>query len=172
MVLDFTGNGAWDFCKTACKPYDRMVVACLILAKEMGIITDWSSDGDEQSGDFIAGNALLRDVKNSLQDIKGGEPAINHYMVELKLQIGEYEKTAKTLVVASNETDAGKYALALECHGNAELIDGNEASDMGGEMLYSVSKVTKLPKSHVNVLKKHFNVFTYSPEFMSDTFNI
>jgi len=40
------GDGDFQFCKTAQKPYDDVVVACLIAAAEMGVIT-WSSDGND-----------------------------------------------------------------------------------------------------------------------------
>jgi len=158
MCIDFTGNGKWDFCKTACKPYDCMVVACLILAKELGIIKSWESDGDEESGDFIAGKALLRDCKDALLKIV---PDSNHYWVEMNLQVGECEKYGYALVIADDEKKAGKFALALECHGNAKFEGDDLVWDMNGEMAYSVRKVVKLPKGQVTVLKKHFNVFTY-----------
>lgn len=161
MQIDFTGDGSWGFCKTARKPYDRMVVACLILAKEMGIIKDWSSDGDDENGDFDAGMALLAEVKNNLLTL---EPALNHYWVELKLQIGELEKSGYALVVAANEKDAGKFALVLECHGNAKFETDDVVYDMGGGMAYSIRKVIKLPKSQVEVLKQHFDEFTYNEE--------
>lgn len=52
-------GGAWDFCKTARKPYDTVVVALLMVGKRMGIIKEWNSDGDEAHGDFDAATALL-----------------------------------------------------------------------------------------------------------------
>jgi hypothetical protein len=61
MCIDFTGKGTWQFCKTARKPYDELVVACLILAEELGIIQGWSSDGDEY--DHGAGWRLLETAK-------------------------------------------------------------------------------------------------------------
>lgn len=36
------------FCKTNRKPYDTLVVACLVAGEELGIITRWSSDGDAE----------------------------------------------------------------------------------------------------------------------------
>jgi len=64
MVIDFTGDGAWNFCKTARKPYDKIVVACLILMKELDIIEKWSSDGDED--DFVEGKEFLKKVIESI----------------------------------------------------------------------------------------------------------
>lgn len=64
MCFDFDGRGSWGFCKTAYKPYDALVVATLILAKEMGIIEEWSSDGD--SADHQKGKVLLKRIKAKL----------------------------------------------------------------------------------------------------------
>ena len=55
------GEGDFQFCKTARKPYDEIVVACLIAASEMGVIT-WSSDGEGEDDYLTDGNALLREV--------------------------------------------------------------------------------------------------------------
>lgn len=38
-------NGAWSFCKTAEKPYDRAVVTVLALAERTLPGFSWSSDG-------------------------------------------------------------------------------------------------------------------------------
>lgn len=54
----------WSFCKTARKPYDKFVVACLILAEELGIIEGWSSDGDDE--DHIEGRELLKRAKENV----------------------------------------------------------------------------------------------------------
>ncbi len=56
------GEGDFQFCKTARKPYDEIVVACLIAASELGVIT-WSSDGEGEPDYLTDGNALLREVK-------------------------------------------------------------------------------------------------------------
>jgi len=39
-------SGKRDFCKTRLKPYDALVVACLIYAEQIGIVERWGSDGD------------------------------------------------------------------------------------------------------------------------------
>ena len=49
------------FCKTANKPYDTILVACLIAAKEFGVIQDWKSDGNEQ--DHIKGRELYKKTR-------------------------------------------------------------------------------------------------------------
>ena len=51
----------FHFCKTACKPYDAAVCACLISLKHhFGEDVKISSDGDE--GDWEEGKQLYRDV--------------------------------------------------------------------------------------------------------------
>jgi len=44
----FERNGEWSFCKTAYKPYDTLVVATLMLGYELGVIKEWSSDGEAE----------------------------------------------------------------------------------------------------------------------------
>lgn len=51
-------NG-FNFCKTARRPYDAVVVACLIKAEELGVIDKWSSDGKDENGDFSDGRRLM-----------------------------------------------------------------------------------------------------------------
>ena len=87
--------------------------------------------------------------------------AYSHYWVELKLQIGEYEKYGYALVLAENAKDAAKFALALECHGNAHFEGDDTVYDMGGEMAYSVRSVIELSEVHASVMKEYFSVFTY-----------
>lgn len=41
-----TKESAWDFCKTAYKPYDYVVREVLKVGEKMGIVADVSSDGD------------------------------------------------------------------------------------------------------------------------------
>lgn len=55
-------SGDWDFCKTDRKPYDVVVVAALMEAKRLGIISEWSSDGDAESGDFDAAIELIKKI--------------------------------------------------------------------------------------------------------------
>ena len=50
----------WDFCKTARKPYDEVVVASLIYGKHIGVISEWSSDGAGEDHD--AGKKLLDSI--------------------------------------------------------------------------------------------------------------
>ena len=50
-------SGEWGFCKTARKPYDMVVVACLIFAEQNNVIKEWSSDGDDEDHEY--GKALF-----------------------------------------------------------------------------------------------------------------
>ena len=53
----------FNFCKTARKPYDAVVVGCLEAAKRLGMF-DWSSDG---SGDEHADGIALCEEAMSLE---------------------------------------------------------------------------------------------------------
>ncbi len=50
-------SGEWGFCKTNRKPYDMVVVACLIFAEQNNVIAKWSSDGDSEDHEY--GRALF-----------------------------------------------------------------------------------------------------------------
>lgn len=56
--FDMTRPGSSEFCKTARKPYDEVVKACLIYAKELGIIQSWRFDGDNEEEEYKVGAAL------------------------------------------------------------------------------------------------------------------
>ena len=56
------GSQSSDFCKTARKPYDVVVVASLAVAHNLGIITEWSSNGKKELGDFDNAMALLNKI--------------------------------------------------------------------------------------------------------------
>ena len=51
----------FEFCKTAGKPYDVLVVACLVEAESLGVIDSWSSDGDAQ--DHVQGIELRDSIR-------------------------------------------------------------------------------------------------------------
>lgn len=52
----------FNFCKTACKPYDTVVVACLIALKcDLGALVEVSSDGDIPK-DWEEGKRLFEQV--------------------------------------------------------------------------------------------------------------
>jgi len=58
-TMHIAPNGVGEYCKTAMKPYDEVVVAILIAGKSLGILDDWGSDGEKADGDFDAGIKLL-----------------------------------------------------------------------------------------------------------------
>jgi len=55
---DIDGDG-WSFCKTARKPYDRIVVACLIYLASRW---DYKVDSDGDKADWAGGLSLLSEV--------------------------------------------------------------------------------------------------------------
>ncbi len=65
FIADFSGNGKWDFCKTAKKPYDVVVVASLIALEKLDIIMEWTSDGDPQ--DHAKGHELFNKFSDILK---------------------------------------------------------------------------------------------------------
>ena len=71
-----SGEGKdFAFCKTACKPYDIVVVACLAVAAEnLGAGIEVSSDGDRYDwveGVALASRVLGRDVPNPMAEPSG-----------------------------------------------------------------------------------------------------
>lgn len=58
LMIDFN-DLSWSFCKTNMKPYDKVVVAILILAETI-LDFEWSSDGCDD--DFIDGKELLNQI--------------------------------------------------------------------------------------------------------------
>lgn len=93
---------------------------------------------------------------------------MKNYIVKITLQIGEYEKGTTTLVKANDKSSAGKFALALECHGNATFEDNDLVWDMHGEMAYSVWSIEEVSDDDFNVLKKYHNVFTFDQQTIDD----
>lgn len=65
------GETGFTFCKTAYKPYDIVVTACLAVAKEVfGDDIDIGSDGnadDWENGVKLAGQVLGRPIENPLR---------------------------------------------------------------------------------------------------------
>lgn len=51
-------DDSWAFCKTARKPYDKVVKAVLIFAERTGIISSWSFDGYRTEDEFLEGQEL------------------------------------------------------------------------------------------------------------------
>ena len=61
FCLDINNMQDFDFCKTAQKPYDKIVVACLaVLQRVMGKDVKVSSDGDEK--DWTKGRQLAKQI--------------------------------------------------------------------------------------------------------------
>ena len=62
LYISVNGVNSEDFCKTAMKPYDAVVVACYKLAENMFPCVRFSSDGD--SVDHIEGLKLLKEYSD------------------------------------------------------------------------------------------------------------
>ncbi len=93
------------------------------------------------------------------------------FLVDLKLQIGEYEKSNVHLIEAETLEQAMLQAMAGESHGNANM-DTNDGTwwDMGGEMAYCVNRCSKISDEIAGVLvNTHcFYVNGYCPEEIID----
>jgi len=78
------------------------------------------------------------------------------FCVKLKIQAGAYEKIAIHLVMATDETEAGKSAMLGECQDEetAEWADG-ALYDLGGEFCYSVKSIKEVPPEQVEVLRQY-----------------
>lgn len=94
---------------------------------------------------------------------------MKHYLVTLKLVIGEYEKATDTVIAADNGILAGRMAMAIECHGHAYWAPDMETIyDLGGELAYRVKGVSELTDEEAVVLKKFLPSFTYSEDSINE----
>lgn len=85
------GEDDFQFCKTARKPYDEIVVACLIAASEMGVIT-WSSDGEGEPDYLTDGSALLREIqKETLELLRYTCPCGHNWDVPVEERYGDVD---------------------------------------------------------------------------------
>ena len=80
------------------------------------------------------------------------------FLVELKIQAGEYEKSCLKLENAETKEEAGKMAILGECHGEPEWTDTG-AADLGWEFHYSVYNCKEVLPEHVSILESYFNPF-------------
>jgi hypothetical protein len=73
-TFHFPGEDGFSFCKTAAKPYDVVVTACLAVAKDIfGDEIDVSSDGDSEDwvkGVELAERVLGRPIANPIKESK------------------------------------------------------------------------------------------------------
>jgi hypothetical protein len=71
-TFSFPDDGGRNFCKTAQKPYDLVVVACLAAAKDrLGPLLEVSSDGDPdewEEGVAFASKVLERVIANPITE--------------------------------------------------------------------------------------------------------
>lgn len=78
----------------------------------------------------------------------------NHYVVRLKVIIGEYEKEAIHLVSAINAHEANFVAIQEEAHDSKTLEwDTLGAMDLGGEFFYRAMTTHKVEPEHLDALR-------------------
>lgn len=70
--LAMTQPKQWDFCKTIRKPYDEVVKACLIYAKELGIIQGWDFDGEEDEEEYLVADKLKKEAERATELLTSG----------------------------------------------------------------------------------------------------
>jgi len=85
---------------------------------------------------------------------------MKHFIIYLKIQTGEYEKTITTLQQGENEQDATVKAMLCQCHCALEegadwLVFGEELEDLYGEFIYTVYDCEEVPQEEANILKKY-----------------
>ncbi len=84
------------------------------------------------------------------------------FLVTLKIQTGEYEKTTHTLVKhAVTEESAATQALLAECHCNLDdgaewLEKGQQIEDLHGEMIYTLYDCKPVTEQELPTLEKFF----------------
>lgn len=82
------------------------------------------------------------------------------FVIYLKIQAGEYEKSSRTLVDAISKEEAEKTALLGECHGSigssSEWTEKGIA-DLNWEFHYSVNSCKEVAEEHVDILCAYFN---------------
>ena len=71
---------------------------------------------------------------------------LKNYLVQIKIQIVEYEKQSNHALQAKSEEEAGTQALYDECHDKPDFDDYPDKQGCWdcGEMLYTVSAVKQL----------------------------
>ena len=83
----------------------------------------------------------------------------NTYLIKLKLQIGEYEKSSVHLVESEHSTLAVEAALKNECHHDigegAEFMEIDQMEDAHGEMVYRLYSMHKVDPEDVDTLRKY-----------------
>ena len=92
-----------------------------------------------------------------------------HYLVSLKIQIGAYEKRTEMVITTDNDQDAGKMAMALECHGDARYDeDAKCVYDLHGEFAYKVDNIQELTDSECVTLSKYVSSHNYDEDYLND----
>jgi hypothetical protein len=93
---------------------------------------------------------LARTVKRIMD-----ENSRDTYLVKLRLIIGEFEKSAVHVIIASSSIEARKRAIECECHGTPESMTDNcdEAWDCG-QMVYQVTDCDLIEGNDAEVIRR------------------
>lgn len=81
-----------------------------------------------------------------------------YHLVLVRIFAGEYEKHARTLVIANSAKEAHKLALLGQCHADPEDLQWEKDGvyDLHGEFFYKVVNSTPVSNKDAEVLLKYF----------------
>ena len=94
FLIPRVGN-RWEFCKTARKPYDVYVVACLILLHHYNPEFTWSSDGDTQE-EFQISYTWAKEVEPEVSELGLVSNSMSVAELESSLE-GEWQRVCEAL---------------------------------------------------------------------------
>ena len=75
-----------------------------------------------------------------------------HYIVNLRLILGEYEKSSMHVVDANTATEASQLALANECNQNCHMEPDGESCWDGSDFVYRVKSCQPIPADFARLL--------------------
>lgn len=89
-----------------------------------------------------------------------------HYIVEVEIQSGGYEKHVRKLIKAETKDEAKREALRGQCHCDmrkgAQWLDKFTLEDCHGEFIYSITDCIRVHKDDVFTLRRY--LIPYSDE--------
>ncbi len=135
------------FCKTARKPYDVAVVACLIEAKHLGIIDSWDSDGKENdhkggkalrellSNNIISTDDLVKDLMEAIAEREGKQMVeiADHYISNMEyayLGDGVFNKIERL-----RQKEISMKEFMGDLADKIVLLDGKELVDLADSLI-------------------------------------
>jgi hypothetical protein len=70
------------------------------------------------------------------------------YIVEIKTMNDGYESYVKNMITAENQSAAIDGALKLQCYDTSTEIVDDEAQDMSGDIIHSLSGIKEVQPEH------------------------